>query len=208
MDYRLEYRKLCDGFDVMRADRVRDAVSSGLVCVSRTGFGVDVHPYVDGGGVVSCVVGVVSGKGSVKAVKPCVIGCVEWDCPVEVLGHSDGDLVAHAICDALLSACGLGDLGVVFGVDLPEMKNASGEFMLRKCLDLLGECGWFVDNVSVQFVGSVPKISPRQFEVSYRLSSILNAPVSFGATTTDGLGFVGRGEGLVAFATCSVSRFL
>lgn len=153
----------------------------------RVGQGIDVHAFVPG------------------AIGTLHLACLDWpDSPV-LEGHSDGDVAAHAACDALLAAAGLGDLGSVFGTDDPKWEGASGTKMLAEVLRLLDEAGWEIGNVSVQIVGQKPRISGRMEEARSALSAALGgASVSLGATTTDRLGFLGRGEGLAAQAVALV----
>jgi 2-C-methyl-D-erythritol 4-phosphate cytidylyltransferase/2-C-methyl-D-erythritol 2,4-cyclodiphosphate synthase len=147
----------------------------------RVGVGTDAHQFSDSGELV--------------------LGLLTWPELPKLEGHSDGDSVAHAIVDALLTAAGLGDIGSNFGVDRPEFKGASGEVFLSETLRMISAAGFTVSNVSVQIVGDKPKVGPRRAELENRLSGLLNAPVSVAATTTDGLGFLSDARGVAAVAT-------
>jgi 2-C-methyl-D-erythritol 4-phosphate cytidylyltransferase/2-C-methyl-D-erythritol 2,4-cyclodiphosphate synthase len=170
--------KITTPWDLRRAELLRPPAAV------LTGIGIDVHAFGDGGTLR--------------------LAGLDWPGEPALAGHSDGDAVAHAIVDALLSAGGRGDIGSLFGTDDPRYAGAAGEVFLRGAVASLASAGLEPVNVAVQLVGNRPRFAPRRAEAQVRLSAIVGAPVTIAATTTDGLGFTGRGEGITVIATALV----
>ena len=138
--------------------------------------------------------------------RPLMLACLEWPDETPLAGHSDGDAAAHAACDALLIAAGIGEMGTIFGTARPEYAGASGAEFLRETVRLVREAGFAVNNISVQIIAQRPRFAPRKAEAEARMSEIIGAPVAVAATTTDHLGFIGAGEGIAAIATALLAR--
>ncbi|GAA0997903.1 2-C-methyl-D-erythritol 4-phosphate cytidylyltransferase [Subtercola frigoramans] len=176
----------------------------------RTGVGLDAHAFVTGGpghpeaDADAEFVGTPEAAPVPEHAEELWLAGLFWPGERGLVGHSDGDAVVHAICDALLSASGLGDLGSVFGTADPRFEGAHGDVFLRHTAALLAGAGFRIANVSVQLVTNRPLFSPRRLEAQAVLSAQLGAPVTVSATTTDGLGFTGRNEGVLAIASCVV----
>ena len=167
--------------DLVRAESLLGENSVPLVAVA-----MDVHQF--------------------DSTEPLWLAGLEWPGEPGLSGHSDGDAVVHAIVDAILQAAGLGDLGTHFGTSRPEFAGAKSRVFLEHTLGLLEEKSLQVSSVAVQIVANAPKIGPRREEAEARLSGAVGAPVTISATTSDGLGFTGRGEGLLAIATAVLRR--
>lgn len=176
--------KITTPWDLRHAEQLvsTSGVPGGAVTATRTGIGVDVHALDD--------------------TRPLWFCGVYWPDEPGLAGHSDGDAACHAMCDALLSAAGLGDVGSRFGTDDPRFADAAGAEFLTETVALVTGAGYRILNVAVQVVANRPKIGPRRMELETVLTDLVGAPVTVGATTSDGLGLTGRGEGIAVLATC------
>lgn len=152
----------------------------------RTGISLDVHPF--------------------DPDRPLWLAGLNWPDHPGLSGHSDGDVAAHVVAESLLSATGLGDLGTIFGVSDPVNEAITGKQMLQQVAKLVSDAGYKIENVAVQIICQSPKISSRRLEAQQALTNALGAPVNLTATSTDGLGFTGRSEGIAAIASALVSE--
>ena len=181
--------KITTPWDLRRAESLVSSLAPDAGPSStetRTGVGIDVHAFDESSELW--------------------LGGLHWPGEIGLAGHSDGDALSHAICDALLSAAGLGDLGERFGTADARFANAHGEVFIAETVRLLAEAGFTVGNVAVQLVANHPKLAARRSELQQHLSALVGAPVSVAATTSDGLGFTGSGEGIAVVATALILR--
>lgn len=178
--------KITTPWDLRRAEHLLRPADAASRIETRTGIGIDVHAF--------------------DPAQPLWLGGLYWPDEPGLAGHSDGDALCHAVCDALLSAAGLGDLGGRFGTDDPRFEGAHGEVFITATVELVTGAGWAIDNVAVQVVAQHPRLGARRTELEKTLAGFVGAPVTVSATTSDGLGFTGRGEGVAAIATALIHR--
>ena len=198
----VEAFKVTTPFDLVLAEAVlagrrendgapMDSTANVTANLPLIGIGVDVHKFA-------------TEQELELEPRPLRLAGLDWPGQGGLLGHSDADVVAHAACNALFSAAGLGDLGSNFGVDQPEWKGAAGSVLLAEAARRVRAAGFVIGNVSVQVIGVRPKIGPRRAEAEAVLAEAVGAPVRLSAATTDGLGFTGRAEGLTGIATALI----
>jgi 2-C-methyl-D-erythritol 2,4-cyclodiphosphate synthase len=152
----------------------------------RVGLGIDAHAFAEG--------------------TPLVLGGVRFEHPVGLAGHSDGDVITHALIDALLGAAGLGDIGALFPSDESTPAGIDSLELLQDAAGRVREAGYALVNADCILIGQEPRIAARRVEMEAKLSEIAGGQVSVRATTTDRLGFAGRGEGLAAQAVALLER--
>ncbi|WP_200831522.1 2-C-methyl-D-erythritol 2,4-cyclodiphosphate synthase [Varibaculum vaginae] len=161
------------------------------IFLPRVGIGSDIHAFADP-------------SDPEATSRPCMLAGLSWPEEIPLKGHSDADVAAHALCDAILSAAGQGDLGSHFGTNRPQWQGASGKQLLAATMEIIHQAGWELGNAAVQVIANRPRMGPRYQQAQAELSEAVGAPVSISATTSDNLGFTGRGEGAAAIATALV----
>lgn len=202
---RMEIR-VGQGIDVHRFANIADEAGAAHTAVSAGKVGDSANSPSELGGTRRAETTGTADR-SQDASRVLRLACLDWPGETPLEGHSDGDAVAHAIADALLSASGLGDLGSNFGTADPRWQGAPGEMFLEEVKRRLDAASWQISNVAVQLIGERPRLGNRRQEAEAALSAALGgAPISVGATTTDKLGFLGRNEGVAALATALIIR--